>query len=220
MLKRLSLMGIMVASSLFSTAPVFASDTIVIGTYPANPPWEYKTASGDFEGFEVDVVREVAKRLKLTPDFQDMGFQALFAATSSGRIDFAISSISITNDRLKNQSFTQPYYDSDGTVVGKTDSSIKSLEELKGKTIGVIAGSTGDAWAKANSEKLGVTEVKSYAAQQDLLMEVQNGRIDGGAGELAGFQYAMTKMPGSQASGSNPDRRALRPDGQEGQSAG
>jgi polar amino acid transport system substrate-binding protein len=196
MLKRLSLMGILVASGLFFAAPVFAADTIVIGTYPANPPWEYKTASGDFEGFEVDVVREVAKRLKLTPDFQDMGFQALFAATSSGRIDFAISSISITNDRLKNQSFTQPYYDSDGTVVGKTDSSIKSLEELKGKTIGVIAGSTGDAWAKANSEKLGVAEVKSYAAQQDLLMEVQNGRIDGGAGELAGFQYAMTKMPG------------------------
>ena len=80
--------------------------------------------------------------------------------------------------------------------LSEADSSIKSLEELKGKTIGVIAGSTGDAWAKANSEKLGVAEVKSYAAQQDLLMEVQNGRIDGGAGELAGFQYAMTKMPG------------------------
>lgn len=196
MLNRLSLMGIFMATSLFAAAPAIAADTIVIGTYPANPPWEYKTASGDFEGFEVDVVREVAKRLDLTPDFQDMGFQALFAATSSGRIDFAISSISITNDRLKNQSFTQPYHDSDGTVVGKPESTIKSLDDLKGKTIGVIAGSTGDAWAKANSEKLGIAEVKSYTAQQDLLMEVQNGRIDGGAGELAGFQYAMTKIAG------------------------
>lgn len=196
MLNRLSLMGMLMAASLTGAAPAIAADTIVVGTYPANPPWEYKTASGDFEGYEVDVVREVAKRLKLTPDFQDMGFQALFAATSSGRIDFAISSISITNDRLKNQSFTQPYYDSDGTVVGKASSPIKSLDELKGKTIGVIAGSTGEAWAKENAEKLAITETKSYAAQQDLLMEVLNGRIDGGAGELAGFQFAMTKMPG------------------------
>ncbi len=62
--------------------------------------------------------------------------------------------------------------------------------------------------------------MKSYAAQQDLLMEVQNGRIDGGAGELAGFQYAMTKMPRLKLLVRNPDRRALRPDGQEGQSAG
>ncbi len=77
MLKRLSLMGIMVASSLFSTAPVFASDTIVIGTYPANPPWEYKTASGDFEGFEVDVVREVAKRLRTDAGFSGHGLPGL-----------------------------------------------------------------------------------------------------------------------------------------------
>lgn len=196
MLNRLGLMGMLIATGLFAAAPAIAADTIVVGAYPANPPWEYKTASGDFEGFEVDVVKEVAKRLNMKPEFQDMGFQALFAATSSGRIDFAISSISITNDRLKNQSFTQPYYDSDGTVVGKADSTIKSLDELKGKTIGVIAGSTGEAWSKVNAEKLGIAEVKSYAAQQDLLMEVQNGRIEGGAGELAGFQYAMTKIPG------------------------
>lgn len=195
MLNRSRLMGILVASSFFAAASASA-ESIVVGAYPANPPWEYKTASGDFEGYEIDVVREVAKRLNLTADFQDMGFQALFAATNSGRIDFAISSISITNERLKNQSFTQPYYDSDGTVVGKSGSALKSLDELKGKTIGVVAGSTGDAWAKANSPTLGITEVKSYNTQQDLLMEVQNGRIDGGAGELAGFQYAMTKMPG------------------------
>lgn len=197
MLNRSTIMGILAAASLFAVASASA-ESITVGAYPANPPWEYKTASGDFEGYEVDVVREVAKRLNLTPDFQDMGFQALFAATNSGRIDFAISSISITNERLKNQSFTQPYYDSDGTVVGKTGSTLKSLDDLKGKTLGVVAGSTGDAWAKANAEKLGIADVKSYNTQQDLLMEVQNGRIDGGAGELAGFQYAMTKMPGLQ----------------------
>jgi len=195
MLKRLGLMGMIIAAGVALAAPAFA-DTIVVGAYPANPPWEYKTETGAFEGYEVDVANEVGKRLGMDVEFQDMGFQALFAATSSGRIDFAISSISITNERLQNQSFTQPYYDSDGTVVGKADSAVKTLEDLKGKVIGVVAATTGEAWAKENAEKLGIAEVKSYASQQDLLLEVQNGRIEGGAGELAGFQYAMTKIPG------------------------
>jgi polar amino acid transport system substrate-binding protein len=183
-------------SVVLTTGAGLAQDKIVVGAYPANPPWEYKTEAGAFEGFEVDVAAEVAKRLGLEVEFQDMGFQALFAATASGRIDFAISSISITNDRLQNQSFTQPYYDSDGTVIGREDSAVASLEDLNGKVIGVVAGTTGEAWANENKDALGIAEVKSYNAQQDLLLEVQNGRIEGGAGEIAGFQYAMTQMPG------------------------
>jgi polar amino acid transport system substrate-binding protein len=191
----LAIGGLALATSL-AAGPAMAQDKIVVGAYPANPPWEYKTEAGDFEGFEVEVAAEVAKRLGLDVEFQDMGFQALFAATASGRIDFAVSSISITNERLESQSFTQAYYDSDGTIVGREDSTVTSLEELNGKVIGVVAGTTGEAWANENREALGIAEVKSYNAQQDLLLEVQNGRIEGGAGEIAGFQYAMTQMPG------------------------
>lgn len=176
--------------------PAAFAETITVGAYPANPPWEYKTETGDFEGFEVDVAREVAKRLGMEVTFQDLGFQALFAATSSGRIDFAISSISITNERLQNQSFTQPYYDSDGTIVGREDSKVTTLEELEGKTIGVVAATTGEAWAKENAEKYGIADIRSYSAQQDLLLDVRAGRLEGGAGEIAGFQYAMTQVPG------------------------
>lgn len=195
MKRHFGLLAAIVAGSIALAAPAFA-DSIVVGAYPANPPWEYKTENGDFEGFEVDVAREVAKRLDMEIELQDMGFQALFAATLSGRIDFAVSSISITNDRLQNQSFTQPYYDSDGTVVGKADSKVETLEDLKGKTIGVVAGTTGENWAKDNKDKYGIAGIKSYNAQQDLLLDVQNGRIEGGTGEIAGFQYAMTKIPG------------------------
>lgn len=172
-----------------------ADGKLVIGAYSTNPPWEFQNEAGKFEGFEIDVATEAAKRIGMDTEFQALGFQALFAATSSGRIDFAISSISVSDERLKTQSFTQPYYDSDGTIVGKADSSVKTLEDLKGKVIGVIAATTGEAWAKENAEKLGIAEVKSYSAQQDLLLDVQNGRIEGGAGELAGFQYAIQKIP-------------------------
>lgn len=188
----------LVAAAAFTlmVSSAFADGKIIVGSYAANPPWEFQNESGTFEGYEVDVARDAAKRIGMDMEFQPLGFQALFAATSSGRIDFAISSISVTDERLKTQSFTQPYYDSDGTIVGKEGSSVKALEDLKGKVIGVVGATTGEAWAKENAEKLGIAEVKSYAAQQDLLLDVQNGRIEGGAGELAGFQFAIQKMPG------------------------
>lgn len=192
----LSIAGLAAAFAVAVASPAAAQETIVVGAYPANPPWEYKTETGDFEGFEVEVATEVAQRLGRAVEFQDMGFQALFAATSSGRIDFAISSISITNERLQNQSFTQPYYDSDGTIVGREDSTIASLEDLSGEVVGVVSGTTGEAWANENKDALGIAEVRGYNAQQDLLLDVANGRVAGGAGEIAGFQYAMTQTPG------------------------
>ncbi|MBP0614569.1 ABC transporter substrate-binding protein [Jiella mangrovi] len=172
-----------------------AADTLTVGAYPANPPWEVKTETGEFEGFEVDLVKEIAKRLGDDVDFQDLGFQALFAATASGRIDMAISTISITNDRLQNQSFTQGYYDSDLALVTQVGSDVKSLEDMKGKTVGALSTSTGETWVKANQEKYGFGDFKGYDTFQNLLLDVQNGRVDGGVSDIGSFQFAMKQLP-------------------------
>ena len=71
--------GVVLALGLAGIAPAVAQEKIVVGAYPANPPWEFKTESGAFEGFEIEVATEVAKRLGKPVEFQDMGFQALFA---------------------------------------------------------------------------------------------------------------------------------------------
>src|SRR5687768_3194338 len=107
MLNRRGLFAALAALGIGLAAPAAAQEPIVVGAYPSNPPWEFVNAEGNFEGFEIDVAREVAERLGREVEFQDLGFEALFAATQSGRIDFAVSSISVTNDRLQNQSFTQ-----------------------------------------------------------------------------------------------------------------
>jgi len=172
-----------------------SAETLTVGAYPANPPWENKKEDGSFEGFEVDLVNEIGKRLGDDIEFQDLGFQALFAATSSGRIDMAISSITITNDRLQNQSFTQGYYDSDLALVSNKDSGITDLAGMKGKPIGAISTSTGEKWIQENSETYGFGEYKGYNTQQDLLLDTQNGRVAGAVGDIAGFQFAFQKMP-------------------------
>lgn len=172
-----------------------AAETWNVGAYPANPPWENKKEDGSFEGFEVDLVKEIAKRAGAEVEIQDLGFQALFAATSSGRIDMAISTITITNDRLQNQAFTQGYYDSDLALISRTDSDISGLDSMEGQPIGAISTSTGEKWIQANTEKYGFGEYKGYNTQQDLLLDTQAGRIAGAIGDIAGFQFAFQKMP-------------------------
>lgn len=174
----------------------FAEGVLNVGSYPNNPPFEFKGESGAFEGFEVDIVTEAAKRIGMTVDVQGLDFQPLFAATSSGRIDVAISSITITAERLGSQSFTQPYYDADMGVAAKTDGAVKGLADLKGKVVGVLSGSTGDKWAKEKQAEMGFSEVKGYNTQQEVLLDLAAGRVDGVVSDVPGMEYAFTKMKG------------------------
>ncbi|KAA0700793.1 amino acid ABC transporter substrate-binding protein [Neorhizobium sp. P12A] len=174
----------------------YAADTLNVGSYPNNPPFEYKTDSGSFEGFEVDIVNEAAKRAGMTTNIADYGFQALFAATSSKRIDVAISSITITPERLKSQSFTQPYYDSDMGVATKDGSAVKGIADLKGKTVGVLSGSTGEKWVNDNKAANGFADVKGYNSQQDMFLDLGAGRVDAVVSDVPGMQYLFVKMKG------------------------
>jgi len=169
------------------------SETLTVGAYPNNPPWEFKNEQSEFEGFEVDLVNEIAERIGVELEIQDLGFQALFAATASGRIDMAISTITITNDRLQNMSFTQGYYDSDLGLVTNQEG-VTSLEELRGLPVGAIAASTGEKWISENTETYGFGDYKSYTNQQGLLLDVANGRIAGGIGDILGFEFAAKQM--------------------------
>ena len=192
-LKTLLVSGALALASL-ATSNAFAEE-INVGANIGNVPWEFQDASGKTVGFEIDLMTEVGKRLGMDVKFTNIPFAGLFAAVQSGQIDAAVSSITITKKRLESVSFAQPYYDSDQSLTVMAKSGLSKVEDLKGKVIGVVAATTGEAWANENAAALGIAEVRSYAAQQDLLLDVQNGRIEGGAGELAGFQYAITKIP-------------------------
>ncbi|MFC3614803.1 ABC transporter substrate-binding protein [Lutimaribacter marinistellae] len=171
------------------------AETLQVGAYPSNPPWEFKNEQSEFEGFEVDVIREVAKRNGWEVEIQDLGFQALFAATSSGRIDAAISSITITAERLQNQAFTQPYYDAALVMVTSTDGP-ETLAELEGATMGGLASSTGETWIQENTGDYKFGDYKSYPAQQNLLLDIVNGRVTAGVSDYLGVAFAAEQMEG------------------------
>lgn len=172
----------------------WAAEVLQVGSYPSNPPFEVKDERGQFDGLEVELARLVAQRLGMEMQITDLGFQALFAATASRRVDLAISSITVTPERLKNQDFTQPYMDTDLALIAGPASKLKGLGDVRGATLGAIASSTGEAWIKGNAERLGLAPGKSYDTAANLFLDVLNGRIDGGVNDEAGSRYAMRTM--------------------------
>lgn len=184
------------AWALTAGAGAWAADALKIGAYPANPPWEYKNEAGEFEGFEVDIVNEVAKRMGTTAEISGLDFKALFVATASGRVDAVISSLTITAERLEAQAFSQPYVVGALGVAVKDGSDITTQADLKGKTVGAIATSVGETWLKENAEQVGYGDYKSYNSTANMLTDLRTGRVDAVVNDAIGTRYALSQAQG------------------------
>ncbi len=76
-------------------------DTLILGTMSGIPPYVSMTTTGEYEGFDIEVAQEIAKRLDKKLVIQDMDTIALITALKQGRVDFLMTGLDITQDRLK-----------------------------------------------------------------------------------------------------------------------
>ncbi|MCX7560983.1 transporter substrate-binding domain-containing protein [Sulfitobacter sp. F26204] len=170
------------------------ADTLQVGANIGNVPWEFQDETGANVGFEVDLVNEVASRLGHDVEINNIPFNGLFSAVQSGRIDIAISSITITEERLKSVTFAQPYYDSDQSLT-TVEGGPTSLAEMKGKVVGVDTGSTGDMWASQREAEIGVTEIRRYEGLAPAMLDLAAGRIEGYISDIPALLYYVKDKP-------------------------
>lgn len=162
---------------------------LVAGANVGNVPWEFQDASGEFTGFEIDLVKEVASRMGKTIDIVNIPFNGLFSAVQSGRIDIALSSITITEKRLGSVTFAQPYYDSAQSLTVLSRSDAGGLDDMRDKVIGVDTGSTGDMWTTANQARYGFAEIRRFEGLAPAMLDLQSGRIDGYISDIPSLEY-------------------------------
>lgn len=184
-----------------AATPTLAQEALRVGAYPANPPWQNQDASGAFEGFEVDIVEEIGRRLGRPVEIAPYDFRALFVATASGRADMVISSLTITDERLQTQSFTQPYVRGALGIGIREGEPIATPEDLSGRTVGAIATSFGESWINERKDQLGVAEVRSYDSVSNMLTDLAAGRVDAVVNDVVGLRYAFTQMSGLAVGG-------------------
>ncbi len=179
--------------TVFSGLSASAQETLKIGSYPANPPWEFKNEAGEFEGFEIDIITEIASRLDADLEISGLDFRALFVATASRRVDAVVSSLTITDERLEAQSFTQPYFSGALGFGTKEGSEIDSLDDLDGLKVGSIATSFPEGWLKEREDEIGYASYGSYDSTANMLTDLRNGRIDVAVNDIVSLRYAFTQ---------------------------
>ena len=180
-------------------APISAAsrdeNVLIAGANIGNVPWEFQDTAGELIGFEIDLVNEVAKRLDRAIEVINIPFNGLFSAVQSSRIDIAISSITITEQRLASVSFAQPYYDSDQSLTIRSDSSIQSINDLQDEVVAVDTGSTGDIWASENQQQYGFKEIRRYEGIAPAALDLQIGRVAGYISDIPAMQYYTKDKP-------------------------
>ncbi|KQS76188.1 ABC transporter substrate-binding protein [Rhizobium sp. Leaf384] len=180
--------------AIFGTTGAFSAD-LTVGANIGNVPWEFEDASGRVTGFEVDLVNEIAKRLGKTVEFVNTPFNGLFPAVQSGRINMAVSSITITEKRLASVTFAQPYYDSDQSLTVTAASGIAGLKDMGGKVVGVDTGSTGDMWVGAHKSEYKLGEVRRFEGLQPAMLDLVAGRVDGYISDIPALLYYVKDKP-------------------------
>lgn len=197
----LSALALSSASLAATVAEVKKKGVLVLGTDPTFAPFEFKGPGGEVQGFDIDIARAVAKDLGVRLEIRSVGFGALMPqAVTSGRVDMAMSGITITPERAKVVSFSAPYYRSAQVFIvrGGNPGKFTYPSDVKGKTIGVQANTTGQYAAGDLLKPKGAT-IKVYDDFAAGLADVRAGRIAALIGDAPTVADLGKRLPGQFA---------------------
>lgn len=144
---------------------------------PTYEPFTFK-ADGKLTGFDVDIANAICAEIKRKCVFVEQVWDSMIPGLQARKYEVIISSMSITEDRLKTIDFTDKYYSTPSRVVVKKDVPYSGPASIKGKKIGVLKGSTQEKYAMGELKTVGV-EVIPYEAQDQVYLDIRSGRLDG-----------------------------------------
>lgn len=137
-----------------STAAIKKAGKIKIGIFSDDAPFCYQDADGSYKGYDVELGKRIAK--ELLGDESKITWVAMNPADripylQTGKVDLMLADFTVTADRAKSVDFTLPYEKVSIGVVSSTKAPITSVDQLKGKTLAVTTGTTGDTYTAKNA---------------------------------------------------------------------
>lgn len=160
---------------------VIAAKTLRCGVQLDYPPAGFRNSANEPDGYDVQYCKDMAKALGVKPVIVETPSSERIPALVSNRIDVLIASASISPQRAMSVSFSQPYVNYTNVVLARKDTGIESFNDLKGRHIGGVTGTTTEqelqvlrtGWNDANGSYTGFgSEAESYLA-------LVQGKIDG-----------------------------------------
>jgi polar amino acid transport system substrate-binding protein len=185
---------------------VTKAGVLTVSTDPNYAPQSVKKPDGTFEGFDIDVATEVAKRLGVKVAFVTPDWSLITAGSWSGRWDASVGSMTITADRQKVLDFSPPYYFTPAQMTASKASGITTIDGLAGKTICAGAATTYLDWLQGKKLDFGTLSptttppagIKTVSLKTDDLCPQTWGS---GRNDFQGWLSSSTTVDGAIKSG-------------------
>lgn len=147
---------------------------LVMVTEAGFAPYEFYE-NGEIVGVDIEIGKEIAKELGKELVVKDIAFDFIINEVKSGKADFGAAGMSITDERKEEVDFSIEYVVSNQVVVVRKNSDIKTLDDIKDKTISVQLGTTADMYVNENYKDAKVIAQKKYLAAAE---DVKAGKSD------------------------------------------
>lgn len=170
---------------------------IVLGLDDTFAPMGFRDENNEIVGFDVDLAKEVAKRLGVKLRLQPIEWDSKVLELKSGNIDMIWNGLTITEDRLEKINFSKPYFNDRQVIIVLIDSPVNVKTDLEGTQVGVQIESTAAAAVEGDAEFAAtLKEVVQYSSFNEVYMGVQSGILDAMVVDELSGRYAIGKNPG------------------------
>lgn len=151
-----------------------AGGVLVMATNAEFAPWEYY--EGDkIVGIDPEIAQAIADKLGMTLEIEDMAFDSIIPAVTSGKADFGAAGMTVDEDRMVFVDFTDTYANASQVIIVKETSEIAGSADLADKKIGVQLGTTGDLLA---TDLAGDGNVERYNKGFEAVQALLQDKID------------------------------------------
>jgi len=148
---------------------------LTVAVEPVFAPFEFRAPSGEIQGFDVDLIRAVGQAAGFGVEFRNITFDGIIPSLQAGTVDAAVAAMTITEARSQAVSFSRPYFRAGLAIAVRSGTQgIKTLDDLKGKSIAVHIGTTGATTAKG----IPGAKIRTFDAAVLALQELRNGNVD------------------------------------------
>ncbi|XDF35960.1 transporter substrate-binding domain-containing protein [Paracidovorax avenae] len=173
-----------------------ANGVIRVANTQASPPWSSLDDRNQPSGYDVEVAKEVARRIGVARvEFVADLFKNFVEGLKAGKYDLVMNDLTPTAERMKQVDFAAPYGVEDFRIfVRNGNNDIRDRPDLKGKRVGVTAGSSNESWSRAHLKE---SEIVTYDNGGLVFNDLAIGRIDAIiSSHFGGMKYAtVNKLP-------------------------
>ncbi|WP_132245343.1 amino acid ABC transporter substrate-binding protein [Marinisporobacter balticus] len=171
---------------------------LVLGLDDSFPPMGFRDEKGEIVGFDIDLAKEVAKRMGVELELKPVEWDGVILSLKNKDIDVIWNGLSITEDRKKEIGFSKVYLENKQVIIVNANSELETKKDLAGEIIAVQLGSSGEAALNADIETVnGAKEVRKFSNYTEALLDLKAERVDAVVIDEVVGRYYISKKPGA-----------------------